>query len=126
MGGTASVIAIKEQSIRKYNRASPTDVSDYQLGALIGKGSFATVRVATYPSTGTVMALKETILEEHNAEKMVDFFTAELSVLRRLGRHPNLPALHVAFCEGMSCFLGQEYATGGDLRYHLNRGGSEF
>ena len=66
--------------------------------------------------------MKEVKLRYGSAEKNADMFITELTTLKTLGRHGNLPYLHVAFVEGRSCYLCMDYINGGDLRYHINHG----
>ena len=122
MGGGTSIILKKDKKSDYDVSASPFSLSSYEFGDTLGHGSFSTIRLALHEFYCKQLAMKEVKLGSRCAEKNADLFTTEVSALRILGRHPNLPYLHVAFVEGRSCYLGLDHINGGDLRYHINHG----
>lgn len=97
-------------------------LKSYRLLKVLGAGSYGTLTLAKYLTTNTVMAMKITDIsgdEDEHKESRIDSFLLELSVLKRIQHHPNLPHVYVAFHNETTCFLGMDFAAGGDLRYHL-------
>ena len=101
---------------------SPYLRKNYTFGECLGKGSYAIVTETRLKSTDSRVAMKEIRLGKGNAEKVVTAFLAEVAICKRLGYHPGLSQLHVAFQDNSSCFLGLDLCNGGDLRFHLSRG----
>jgi serine/threonine protein kinase len=128
MGGGSSKSFKNKRSLASYTKKqtpfSPVDVNSYLFGSIIGKGSFASVQLATHLGSKKVLVMKEIKLMEHDtcAERTVDKVIAEVNVLKAIADHPNVIQLEVSFHHDSSCFLGLEYLNGGDLRYHLKQG----
>jgi serine/threonine protein kinase len=100
---------------------SPTDTKSYDFGDVIGTGSYGSVRTARYIPTGKIMAVKQMELSTEEARNVIDVFEQECVTLKLLRGHPNLPNLHTYFHCNSYLYMGLDLASGGDLRYHLER-----
>jgi serine/threonine protein kinase len=127
MGGGSSIIKnLTGKMGAEYMTSSPVDVESYKFGPIIGMGSFAIVRVATHKASGKMIAMKEMSLDRNDppSHTLVDKFVTEIESLKRMGNgHPNVIKLQVAFhTDSLTCFMGLDYISGGDLRSHLMLG----
>ncbi|KAL6603959.1 hypothetical protein ACP70R_044320 [Stipagrostis hirtigluma subsp. patula] len=95
----------------------------YELGDLLGKGSFAKVYRARNVETREEVAIKmmdKDHLRRQGAEQMI---MAEIAVMRRV-RHPNVVRIHEVMASKARIFIVMEYVGGGSLHGHLAaRGG---
>ncbi|CAE7234054.1 OSK1, partial [Symbiodinium natans] len=90
---------------------------DYTLGATLGAGSFAKVKLATRISTEETVALK--ILRNrswHDAKKVHD----EAQILKRFW-HPNIVKMHEVVSTRRRSFIIMEYVGGGDLFEYVHK-----
>ncbi|CAE6931174.1 OSK1 [Symbiodinium natans] len=90
---------------------------DYTLGATVGAGSFAKVKLATRISTEETVALK--ILRNrswHDAKKVHD----EAQILKRFW-HPNIVKMHEVVSTRCRSFIIMEYVGGGDLFEYVHK-----
>ncbi|KAL5200400.1 hypothetical protein ABZP36_021603 [Zizania latifolia] len=96
----------------------PTD--RYELGRLLGEGSFAKVYLAVHTPTGEEVAIK--VMEK---EKLIKLGAAqqikrEIAVMQRL-RHPNVVRLHEVMANKKRIYVVMEYVPGGPLYWQLRQ-----
>ncbi|KAI4995523.1 hypothetical protein ZWY2020_035426 [Hordeum vulgare] len=97
-------------------------VGEYELGEMVGKGTFAEVFRAVHATTGARVAVKEIDrrrVDDHVRRGILQ----EMSILGSLS-HPNILRLIDTIETGEKLFLVLEYCDGGDLEaYRLTHGG---
>ncbi|KAE8702909.1 CBL-interacting protein kinase 5 [Hibiscus syriacus] len=86
----------------------------YELGRLLGQGTFAKVHHARNLKTGMSVAIK--IIDKERVLKvgMMDQIKREISVMR-LVRHPNVVELYEVMASKTKIYFVMEYAKGGEL-----------
>ncbi|XVF37432.1 hypothetical protein REPUB_Repub20aG0007300 [Reevesia pubescens] len=86
----------------------------YELGRLLGQGTFAKVHYARNLKTGMSVAIK--IIDKEKVLKvgMIDQIKREISVMRLL-RHPNVVELYEVMASKTKIYFVMEYAKGGEL-----------
>lgn len=98
----------------------------YEVGPVVGQGSFAAVRLATDRETGAAVAVK--LIERHRlcSDEAAASLHVEIEMMRGM-HHPNIVRVLDAF-EGSGCVaLVMEYVRGGDLfDYVVGRGRNPF
>ncbi|TYH55783.1 hypothetical protein ES332_D09G259600v1 [Gossypium tomentosum] len=96
----------------------------YQLGRMLGQGSFAKVHEATSIDDGnTVVAIKVIDKTKTVDAAMEPRIISEVSAMRRLQHHPNILKIHEVMATKTKIYLVMELATGGELFDKLlNRG----
>ncbi|KAK8338467.1 hypothetical protein V6Z12_A09G253000 [Gossypium hirsutum] len=96
----------------------------YQLGRMLGQGSFAKVHEATSIDDGnTVVAIKVIDKTKTVDAAMEPRIISEVSAMRRLQHHPNILKIHEVMATKTKIYLVMELATGGELFGKLlNRG----
>ncbi|EIM19160.1 Pkinase-domain-containing protein [Wallemia mellicola CBS 633.66] len=96
----------------------------YEIGAQIGKGSFATVKKAYERSSGIPRAIKQ--IAKHKFamnQKTLKMFEREIGIIKILD-HENIARFCDIFEDDQVIYLVIEFAAGGDLLdYIINRGG---
>ncbi|KAF7062368.1 hypothetical protein CFC21_068976 [Triticum aestivum] len=102
--------------------APPRVVGEYELGEMVGKGTFAEVFRAVHAPTGARVAVKEIDrrrVDDHVRRGILQ----EMSILGSLS-HPNILRLINTIETGEKLFLVLEYCDGGDLEaYRQTHGG---
>lgn len=101
----------------------PTLLNRYQLGPLLGRGSFAKVHKAKSIVDGSIVAIKT--IEKNNKfldAAMEDRIVREVSAMRRLQNHPNVLKIQEVMATKTKIYLVMEYAAGGELFGKLRRG----
>lgn len=100
----------------------PRVVGEYELGEMVGKGTFAEVFSAVHAPTGARVAVKEVDrrrVDDHVRRGILQ----EMSILGSLS-HPNILRLINTIETGEKLFLVLEYCDGGDLEaYRQTHGG---
>lgn len=100
----------------------PRVVGEYELGEMVGKGTFAEVFSAVHAPTGVRVAVKEIDrrrVDDHVRRGILQ----EMSILGSLS-HPNILRLINTIETGEKLFLVLEYCDGGDLEaYRQTHGG---
>lgn len=93
----------------------------YQLGQVIGQGSFGKVYLAVNLESGQLMAVKQvelptagTIKAQQNRQKMVDALMREIEVLKEC-QHPNIVQYLGTFNNGSFISVILEYVSGGSV-----------
>ncbi|XP_007033570.2 PREDICTED: CBL-interacting protein kinase 2 [Theobroma cacao] len=86
----------------------------YELGRLLGQGTFAKVHYARNLKTGMSVAIK--IIDKEKVLKvgMIDQIKREISVMK-LVRHPNVVELYEVMASKTKIYFVMEYAKGGEL-----------
>ncbi|CAN6169751.1 unnamed protein product [Urochloa humidicola] len=94
-------------------------IGRYELGKLLGKGSFAKVYHARNADTGEEAAIK--IMDKNHLAKsgaVQQQVTREIDIMRRV-RHPNVVRIHEVMATKRSIFVIMEYVAGGSLDAYL-------
>uniref|UniRef100_A0A0D6R537 Protein kinase domain-containing protein n=1 Tax=Araucaria cunninghamii TaxID=56994 RepID=A0A0D6R537_ARACU len=96
----------------------PTRVGKYELGRMLGEGTFAKVKVARNVETGQQVAVKiidKEMVLKHNLMYQVK---REISTMK-LVKHPNIVRLYEVLASRRKIYLVMEYVTGGELNDRL-------
>ncbi|KPA79019.1 putative protein kinase [Leptomonas pyrrhocoris] len=98
----------------------------YELGPVVGQGSFAAVRLATDRETGEAVAVKLIERRRLCSEAAAASLHTEIEMMRGMD-HPNIVKVLDAFEGGGCVALVMEYVRGGDLfDYVVGRGRNPF
>jgi serine/threonine protein kinase len=95
---------------------------DFELCALIGKGSFGKVMQVKKKDTGAIYAMKVLRKEAIIARKQVAHTMAERNILQKV-QHPFIVTLHHAFQTEAKLYMVLDYVNGGELFFHLKNEG---
>ncbi|KAL0722323.1 hypothetical protein Bca4012_036922 [Brassica carinata] len=93
----------------------------YELGKLLGHGSFAKVFLARNINTGENVAIKVIDKEKIVKSGLAGHIKREISILRRV-RHPYIVHLHEVMATKTKIYIVMEYVRGGDLYGKVSRG----
>ncbi|KAL9313234.1 hypothetical protein ACSQ67_018686 [Phaseolus vulgaris] len=93
----------------------------YEMGRLLGKGTFAKVYYGKQISTGESVAIKVMSKEQVRKEGMMEQIKREISVMR-LVRHPNVVELKEVMATKTKIFFVMEYVRGGELFSKISKG----
>lgn len=93
----------------------------YEVGRLLGQGTFAKVHYARNLETGMSVAIK--IIDKEKVFKvgMIDQIKREISVMRLI-RHPNVVELYEVMASKTKIYFVMEYAKGGELFNKVAKG----
>ena len=93
----------------------------YELGRLLGHGTFAKVYLAWHVGTGESVAIK--VLDKEKAVKsgLVSHIKREIAVLRRV-RHPNIVHLFEVMATKSKIYFVMELVRGGELFSRVSKG----
>ncbi|KAA8517515.1 hypothetical protein F0562_017855 [Nyssa sinensis] len=96
-------------------------MQQYELGRLLGQGTFAKVHYARNLKTGMSVAVK--IIDKEKVLKvgMMDQIKREISVMR-LVRHPNVVQLYEVMATKTKIYFVIEYVKGGELFHKVSKG----
>ncbi|GMI81516.1 CBL-interacting protein kinase 25, SNF1-RELATED PROTEIN KINASE 3.25 [Hibiscus trionum] len=86
----------------------------YEMGRLLGKGTFAKVYYGKELTSGESVAIKVISKDEVRKEGMMEQIKREISVMR-LVRHPNVVELKEVMATKTKIFFVMEYVRGGEL-----------
>ncbi|KAG4209804.1 hypothetical protein ERO13_A02G004600v2 [Gossypium hirsutum] len=89
-------------------------MGSYEIGRLLGQGTFAKVHRARNLETGMNVAIKIVDKEKVLKVGMIDQIKREISVMR-LVRHPNVIELYEVMATKTKIYFVMEYAKGGEL-----------
>ncbi|GMJ01638.1 SNF1-RELATED PROTEIN KINASE 3.8, CBL-INTERACTING PROTEIN KINASE 10, SOS3-interacting protein 1 [Hibiscus trionum] len=95
-------------------RKGPVLMGKYELGRLLGQGTFAKVHRARNLETGMSVAIKIVDKERVLKVGMMDQIKREISIMR-LVRHPNVVELYEVMATKTKIYIVMEYAKGGEL-----------
>lgn len=93
----------------------------YELGRLLGQGTFAKVYHARNLKTGQNVAIKVIDKEKVLKVGLIDQIKREISVMR-LVRHPNIVELYEVMASKTKIYFAMEYVKGGELFNKLLKG----
>jgi len=118
-GGTTSISGLSDM----YDRSSRHFEERFDVGQIIGKGTFSVVRAVRRKIDKCVFAAKyvekgTTLLDRKTKDRM----KTEVRLLKRL-QHPNIIQLHDVFEMERSIVLVMEMAYGGELFEHILKRG---
>ncbi|XP_076895826.1 CBL-interacting serine/threonine-protein kinase 25-like [Bidens hawaiensis] len=86
----------------------------YEMGRMLGQGTFAKVYYAKDIVTSESVAVKVIKIDQVRKEGLMDQITREISVMRLI-RHPNVVELKEVMATKTKIFFVMEYVTGGEL-----------
>ncbi|KAF3447983.1 hypothetical protein FNV43_RR08690 [Rhamnella rubrinervis] len=111
---------LRENILSKYDVWSVL-MERYELGRLLGQGTFAKVHYARDLSRGMSVAIK--IIDKEKVLKvgMIDQIKREISVMRLI-RHPNVVELYEVMATKTKIYFVMEYAKGGELFNKVAKG----
>lgn len=93
----------------------------YEVGKLLGQGTFAKVHHARNLKTGTSVAIKIIDKEKIFKVGMMEQITREVSVMKMV-RHPNVVQLYEVMASKTKIYFVMEYAKGGELFEKIAQG----
>ncbi|KAK7351351.1 hypothetical protein VNO77_10732 [Canavalia gladiata] len=100
---------------------SQTVFGKYEMGRLLGKGTFAKVYYGKQISSGESVAIKVINKDQVKKEGMMEQIKREISVMR-LVRHPNVVELKEVMATKTKIFFVMEYVRGGELFAKVSKG----
>ncbi|KAG6691323.1 hypothetical protein I3843_10G058600 [Carya illinoinensis] len=86
----------------------------YEVGRMLGKGTFAKVYHARILSSGQNVAIKNIDKEKISRVGLIDQIKREISVMRMV-RHPNVVQLYEVMASKTKIYFSMEYVKGGEL-----------
>ncbi|CAF1711978.1 unnamed protein product [Brassica napus] len=93
----------------------------YELGRLLGHGTFAKVYHACNVTTGKSMAMKVVAKEKVIKVGMVEQIKREISVMSMV-KHPNIVELHEVMASKSKIYFAMELVRGGELFAKVSKG----
>ncbi|GLT55761.1 hypothetical protein SLA2020_288540 [Shorea laevis] len=93
----------------------------YEVGRLLGQGTFAKVHYARSLETGMSVAIKIVDKEKVLKVGMIDQIKQEISLMK-LVRHPNVVELYEVMASKTKIYFVMEYAKGGELFNKVAKG----
>ncbi|KAA0035062.1 CBL-interacting serine/threonine-protein kinase 6-like [Cucumis melo var. makuwa] len=93
----------------------------YELGRLLGHGTFAKVYHARNLQTGTSMAMKVVGKEKVIKVGMMEQIKREISVMKMV-KHPNIVELHEVMASKSKIYFAMELVRGGELFSKISKG----
>ncbi|KAL6538682.1 CBL-interacting serine/threonine-protein kinase 20 [Orobanche gracilis] len=93
----------------------------YEMGKLLGQGTFAKVHHARNIKTGQSVAIKIIDKEKIMRVGLIDQIKREISVMG-LVKHPNVVQLHEVMASKSKIYFSMEYVRGGELFYKVAKG----
>lgn len=97
-------------------------MSDFDLLAVVGKGSFGKVLQVKKRGTGEIFALKILKKKQLVLRNQVEHTKTERRVMQSV-RHPFIVKLHGAFQTEDKLYMVMDYVSGGELFFHLKKEG---
>ncbi|MCO5605802.1 hypothetical protein L7F22_059986 [Adiantum nelumboides] len=91
-----------------------TRVGNYEVGRVLGEGTFAKVRLAKNMETGQQVAIK--VFDKHKIlkEQLTQQIKREISTMKLI-KHPNVVQLYEILASKTRVYIVLEYVTGGEL-----------
>ncbi|OWM75299.1 CBL-interacting serine/threonine-protein kinase 12-like [Punica granatum] len=122
MADTASRPASPEASRRSSKKESQSLLlGRYEIGKLLGHGTFAKVYYARNVRTGEGVAIKVIDKEKILKGGLIAHIKREISILRRV-RHPNIVQLFEVMATKAKIYFVMEYVRGGELFNKVAKG----
>uniref|UniRef100_A0A6M2EGV1 Protein kinase domain-containing protein n=1 Tax=Populus davidiana TaxID=266767 RepID=A0A6M2EGV1_9ROSI len=100
-----------------------TLLNKYELGRLLGRGSFAKVYAARSLSDKTQLAAIKIIDKTKTDAAMEPRIISEISAMQRLQDHPTILKIHEVMATKTKIYLVMELASGGDLYSKIRKMG---
>lgn len=118
----------RNHSVTRYKttfKPSNLSITDFHLNAVIGRGAFGKILLATDIKTNKIYAIK-TIKKDALKRDDVSSVKVEKAILQMAGstHHPFMVNLHSSFDTDTRIFFVMEYISGGDLMTHLQMDGN--
>jgi serine/threonine protein kinase len=104
---------------------NPCCLADFDLGPILGTGSFGRVHLAKHKKTGAVTAIKMLSKSQILKTKQVSHIKAEKDILDTVG-YPFLVNMLGSFQDEERLYLVLEYVVGGEFFTHLRSAGRFF
>ncbi|EOA15224.1 hypothetical protein CARUB_v10028618mg [Capsella rubella] len=114
----------KVKSIKKRQDQSHQQsliLGKYEMGRLLGHGTFAKVYLARNAQTGESVAIKVIDKEKVLKSGLIAHIKREISILRRV-RHPNIVQLFEVMATKSKIYFVMEYVRGGELFNKVAKG----
>ncbi|GMN43534.1 hypothetical protein TIFTF001_012742 [Ficus carica] len=89
-------------------------MNKYELGSLLGQGTFAKVYHGRSLSSGQSVAIKIISKDKVSRKVLMEQIKREISVMR-LMKHPNIVSLHEVMASKRKIYFAMEFAKGGEL-----------
>jgi len=93
-------------------------VTDFELGSLVGEGSYSQVRLVVEKATGTLYAAKIVSKKQIVKERKEKYMYSEKTILYQL-QHPNIIQLYCTFQDKFQLFFVLELCPHGGLMEHI-------
>mmetsp|Transcript_4442 Transcript_4442/g.11360 ORF Transcript_4442/g.11360 Transcript_4442/m.11360 type:complete len:459 (+) Transcript_4442:67-1443(+) len=90
----------------------------YEVGAVLGKGTYGSVRLARQRETGRECAVK--IIDKMSTESSLEELAREIAMLADL-QHPNIIRLIAAYESHSHVYVVTELASGGELMHRISQ-----
>ncbi|KAL6534845.1 CBL-interacting serine/threonine-protein kinase 6 [Orobanche gracilis] len=94
----------------------------YELGRMLGHGTFAKVYHARNLHTGKSVAMKVVEKEKVIRVGMMEQVKREISVMKMMQHHPNIVELHEVLASKTKIYFAMDYIRGGELFAKIVRG----
>ena len=91
-----------------------TQISDFEILAKVGEGSFGVVFKAKYKKTGCIYAIKSIDKKNKTNQEGRSYFKREIEIMYKI-RHPNIVRLYTHFEDDHYCYFVMEYISKGNL-----------
>ena len=112
------------QHIRHITMMTPgMSIDDFEQISVIGRGFYGKVMLCKQKATGQYFAIKSVHKNRLVSSNKVHTIFTERNILMN-SRHPFIINLCFAFQNESKVYLGLEYASGGELFYHLHHRGT--
>ncbi|KAJ3632062.1 hypothetical protein Zmor_024833 [Zophobas morio] len=97
---------------------------DFDLLSIIGEGSYATVYLGKYKTSGKLYAVKVLDKRHMVREGKAKYAAVEKEALRKLSPHPYIVRLYYTFQDTYKLYFVLGYAKNGELLYYIRKLGS--
>ncbi|CAA7014141.1 unnamed protein product [Microthlaspi erraticum] len=111
------------KSMKRRDKSNPPSLilGKYQMGRLLGHGTFAKVYLARNAASGESVAIKVIDKEKVLKSGLIAHIKREISILRRV-RHPNIVQLFEVMATKSKIYFVMEYVKGGELFNKVAKG----
>lgn len=113
--------SLVSREVKQMEKKSSILMSRYELGRMLGQGTFGKVYHAKNIASGQSVAIK--IIDKEKVLKvgMIDQIKREISIMR-LVRHPNVVQLYEVMASKTKIYFAMEYVKGGELLNKVTKG----
>ena len=95
--------------------------ADFEMIAVLGKGSFGTVTLCRQKKSGNFLAVKAIRKLRIKKKKQIERIQLERRVLELVSEHHFLMECRIAFQSNSTLYIGLEFCDGGELFFHLSK-----